>query len=159
MVQLLGMENLAQSILRVMEINILDPLPHDRDYFESHLSFVRNYYQKVSSGKCLMFCSQYFRYFLRFKNNEKIIPQPLAQMILLRWDICARSLDENRIRLSGLNFSNISVRNFSCWCWEDISLLAALVMKENLPSVYLGENSLKNIFVSHSMDSRFRTDL
>ena len=31
--------------------DILDPLPHDRDYFESHLTFVKNYYQKVSNGK------------------------------------------------------------------------------------------------------------
>lgn len=31
--------------------NILDPLPHDKDYFESHLTFVKNYFQKVSNGK------------------------------------------------------------------------------------------------------------
>jgi hypothetical protein len=30
---------------------ILDPLPHDRTYFESHLEFVKNYFSKVSKGK------------------------------------------------------------------------------------------------------------
>ncbi|MFO7524299.1 MAG: hypothetical protein R6W68_02490, partial [Ignavibacteriaceae bacterium] len=29
---------------------ILDPLPHDQQYFEDHLEFVRNYYNKVSNG-------------------------------------------------------------------------------------------------------------
>ena len=30
---------------------ILDPLPHDKKYFENHLKFVQNYYEKVSDGK------------------------------------------------------------------------------------------------------------
>ncbi len=28
--------------------DILDPLPHDQSYFESHLQFVQNYFEKVS---------------------------------------------------------------------------------------------------------------
>ncbi|MFN3695468.1 MAG: hypothetical protein ACK4UV_10705, partial [Ignavibacterium sp.] len=31
--------------------SILDPLPHDRNYFESHLEFVKNYFRKVSDNK------------------------------------------------------------------------------------------------------------
>ncbi|MBP1682545.1 MAG: hypothetical protein H6Q27_108, partial [Ignavibacteriaceae bacterium] len=31
--------------------DILDPLPHDKNYFESHLHFVQNYFAKVSKGK------------------------------------------------------------------------------------------------------------
>ena len=30
---------------------ILDPLPHNKEYFESHLLFVKNYFDKVSKGK------------------------------------------------------------------------------------------------------------
>ena len=30
---------------------ILDPLPHDKAYFEAHLEFVKNYFNKVSGGK------------------------------------------------------------------------------------------------------------
>src|ERR1035437_2247755 len=30
---------------------ILDPLPHDKQYFESHLEFTKNYFRKVSNGK------------------------------------------------------------------------------------------------------------
>ena len=30
---------------------ILDPLPHDQQYFESHLEFAKNYFRKVSKGK------------------------------------------------------------------------------------------------------------
>lgn len=29
---------------------IIDPLPHNRPYFEAHLEFVQNYYEKVSNG-------------------------------------------------------------------------------------------------------------
>jgi hypothetical protein len=28
----------------------IDPLPHDRSYFESHLTFAKNYFEKVSGG-------------------------------------------------------------------------------------------------------------
>ncbi len=30
---------------------ILDPLPHDLNYFRKHLSFAKNYFSKVSKGK------------------------------------------------------------------------------------------------------------
>src|SRR3989339_1176819 len=30
---------------------ILDPLPHNADYFSDHLLFAKNYYQKISRGK------------------------------------------------------------------------------------------------------------
>src|SRR3989339_162304 len=30
---------------------ILDPLPHNKEYFESHLLFVKNYFDKISKGK------------------------------------------------------------------------------------------------------------
>src|SRR5690606_7787615 len=30
--------------------SIIDPLPHDRNYFEAHLEFVKNYFNKVSYG-------------------------------------------------------------------------------------------------------------
>ena len=30
---------------------IIDPLPHDRGYFEAHLEFAKNYFQTVSDGK------------------------------------------------------------------------------------------------------------
>ncbi|TVQ72472.1 MAG: T9SS C-terminal target domain-containing protein [Balneolaceae bacterium] len=30
---------------------IIDPLPHDRGYFEAHLEFAKNYFQTVSGGK------------------------------------------------------------------------------------------------------------
>ena len=33
------------------ENDILDPLPHDKQYFESHLQFAKNYFQKVSKGR------------------------------------------------------------------------------------------------------------
>ncbi|MCW8849603.1 MAG: hypothetical protein OQJ81_06440, partial [Melioribacteraceae bacterium] len=31
--------------------DIIDPLPHDKNYFEDHLQFAKNYYDKVSNGK------------------------------------------------------------------------------------------------------------
>ncbi len=31
--------------------SIIDPLPHNKPYFESHLDFVKNYFNKVSKGK------------------------------------------------------------------------------------------------------------
>ena len=31
--------------------SIIDPLPHDKQYFENHLLFAKNYYSKVSENK------------------------------------------------------------------------------------------------------------
>jgi hypothetical protein len=33
---------------------ILDPLPHDKNYFEAHLEFVKNYFRKVSKGNLII---------------------------------------------------------------------------------------------------------
>ena len=33
---------------------IIDPSPHDRQYFLDHLTFVKNYFQKVSKGKVIV---------------------------------------------------------------------------------------------------------
>ena len=32
-------------------MKILVPLPHNKQYFESHLFFVKNYFDKISKGK------------------------------------------------------------------------------------------------------------
>ncbi len=31
--------------------DIIDPLPHNKNYFEDHLQFAKNYFDKVSNGK------------------------------------------------------------------------------------------------------------
>ena len=58
--------------------NILDPLPHDKSYFEAHLEFVKNYFAKVSNGKLavkytvlpvVITVSQQMRYYSTSSNN------------------------------------------------------------------------------------------
>ena len=34
--------------------SILDPLPHNQNYFSEHLEFVKNYFEKVSEGKLIV---------------------------------------------------------------------------------------------------------
>jgi hypothetical protein len=127
--------------------NILDPLPHDRDYFESHLSFVRNYYQKVSSGKVnvqFTILPDTFSVSKTMRNYSPIPGSddftPMGQYAQEVWAIADQMYQ-------GLNFSEYNLFViFHAGVGRDISLPGSIGNERDLPSVYLGENSLKNIF-------------
>jgi len=47
--------------------NILDPLPHDKSYFESHLTFVKNYLKKFLTVKQMYHLQSFRIHFLFLK--------------------------------------------------------------------------------------------
>lgn len=127
--------------------DILDPLPHDRDYFESHLTFVKNYYQKVSNGKVEVQFTILPDTFSVSKTMRNYSPPPssddltpvgqFAQEVWVKADQLYPSFD-----FSDYNLFLI----FHAGVGRDISLPGSLGNERDLPSVYLSENSLKNIF-------------
>ena len=51
MMQQPGPESSALITQKAYGDTILDPLPHDANYFSDHLLFAKNYFRKVSNGK------------------------------------------------------------------------------------------------------------
>ncbi len=127
--------------------NILDPLPHDRNYFESHLEFVKNYFRKVSDNKLIV---EYFvlpdtfsvsqtmrNYSPAPKSNDFT---PLGNFSQEVWSIA------NQLYPS-FDFSEYDLFIiFHAGVGRDITLPGSLGNERDLPSVYLSENALKEIF-------------
>ncbi len=127
--------------------NILDPLPHDRDYFESHLSFVRNYFQKVSRGKVSVLFTILPDTFSVSKTMRNYSPNPGSDDFTPMGQYAEEVWTKADQIYPGLNFSEYNLFViFHAGVGRDISLPGSIGNERDLPSVYLSENSLKNIF-------------
>ncbi|MEO8399010.1 MAG: T9SS type A sorting domain-containing protein [Ignavibacteriaceae bacterium] len=126
---------------------ILDPLPHNKQYFEAHLEFVKNYYQKVS-GKNLTIIyqilpdtfsvSQTMRNFTPANNSNDFTP--IGDFSKEVW-----ALADNKY--PGFNFSDFNVfLIFHAGVGRDISLPGSLGTEKDIPSIYLGLNGFKKIY-------------
>lgn len=127
--------------------SILDPLPHERNYFESHLEFVKNYFTKVSDNKLTVdyfilpdtfSVSQTMRnYSPAPKSNDFA---PLGNFSQEVWSIA------NQLYPT-FDFSEYDLFIiFHAGVGRDITLPGSLGNERDLPSVYLSENALKEIF-------------
>ena len=129
--------------------DILDPLPHDRDYFESHLTFVKNYYQKVSNGKVDVQFTILPDTFSVTKTMRNYSPAPGSDDFTPMGQFAEEVWTKADAMYPGLTFSDYNLFViFHAGVGRDISLPGSLGNERDLPSVYLGENSLKNIFGS-----------
>jgi hypothetical protein len=127
--------------------DILDPLPHDKDYFESHLTFAKNYFEKVSKGKVNLSFTVLPDTFSVSKTMRNYSPAsnstdftPLGQFAQEVWSK-ADQLNP------GFNFSDYDIfLIFHAGVGRDITLPGSLGNERDLPSVYLNESAFKNIF-------------
>jgi len=127
--------------------NILDPLPHDKNYFETHLEFVKNYFAKVSKGQLVI---QYtvlpdtFSVPDRMRNYSPPPGSdnftPLADFSVEAWGI-ADSI------YSGYNFSDYDVfLIFHAGVGRDVSVPGSIGNERDLPSIYLSYPAFKEIY-------------
>ena len=127
---------------------ILDPLPHDKRYFENHLEFVKNYYEKVSNGNLnisytildgIVTVSQTMRNYtppLDDVNDHT----PLGEYAEEVWQLVDQrhpNVDYSQYDLFFILHAGVG---------KDISLPTSLGNERDLPSVYLSPKSLQNIF-------------
>lgn len=129
--------------------SILDPLPHDKAYFESHLEFVKNYFHSVSKGNLTIeytvlpdtfSVSQTMRNYSPAINSTDFTP--LGNFSKEVWET-ADSM------YPFFDFSAFDVFTiFHAGVGRDISLPGSLGNERDLPSVYLSKNALKEIFGS-----------
>jgi hypothetical protein len=125
---------------------ILDPLPHNKSYFEAHLEFVKNYFDKVSRGKTVI---EYFVLPDTFSVSQTMrnyAPEPnsddfntLAAFSQEVWNIADAAYPD-------FDFSSYDVFTiFHAGVGRDVTLPGSVGDERDLPSVYLGINALKNI--------------
>lgn len=124
--------------------NILDPLPHDKSYFEDHLTFVKNYFSKVSNGKVNIVFTVLPDTLTVSKTMRNYSPAgnflPLAEFAAEVWNLADK-------KNPGFNFSNYNVfLIFHAGVGRDITLPGSLGNERDLPSIYLNEKSFKNIY-------------
>lgn len=127
--------------------DILDPLPHNKEYFESHMTFVKNYYQNVSKGKVHVSFTMLPDTFSVSKTMRNFAPDINSTDFIALGQFAQEVWAKADQMNPGFKFSDYNVFIiFHAGVGRDISLPGSLGNERDLPSVYLSENSLKNIF-------------
>lgn len=125
---------------------ILDPLPHDANYFSDHLLFAKNYFQKASKGKLNI--------------SYKVLPEVITVSKTMREyspgyqskDLKPlANLSEEVWKLADQKFSNIDFSKFDLFIIFHAGVSSGLDLgifsiDRNLPSLYLSNNSFKQIY-------------
>jgi len=127
--------------------SIIDPLPHDANYFRSHLEFAKRYFSKVSNGKVtvnynvlpqVLTVSQTMRNYSPDKKTNDY--SPLADFAAEVWE------------LADNNFSNVDFGNYDLFIifhagvGGEVLLPGSLGNEKDLPSLFFNEFSLKSIY-------------
>ena len=127
--------------------DILDPLPHDQQYFESHLQFAKNYFQKVSKGKLeieftvlpeTLSVPDRMRNYSPAPGSDDFTP--LANFSVEAWTIA----DSAYPRFAFNTFDVFLI--FHAGVGRDVTLPGSIGNERDLPSVYLSENAFKDIY-------------
>ena len=127
--------------------DIIDPVPHNKSYFESHLLFAKNYFAKVSKGNLTIEYSVLPDTFSVTQTMRNYSPAPgdndftpLADFSQEAWTLA----DQNN---PGFQFSNYDLfLIFHAGVGRDVSLPGSIGNERDLPSVYLSESAFKNIY-------------
>jgi len=126
---------------------IIDPLPHDANYFSDHLQFAKNYFEKVSNGKAnivYQFLPQVVTVSKTMRNYSPPVNSTdftaIAEFMKEVWD--SASAKNSSFNFSAFNLFAI----FHAGVGRDISLPGSLGNEKDLPSVYLGLQALQKYF-------------
>lgn len=126
---------------------ILDPLPHDVNYFSNHMLFAQNYFRKVSKGKAnisydflpgIITVSQPMRNYSPAQSSETF--SELGNLAQEVWQLA----DQN---FADVNYGDYDLFFiFHAGVGRDIVEVTADFGRFDLPSIYLSNNQLKKIF-------------
>ncbi|MBK9099621.1 MAG: T9SS type A sorting domain-containing protein [bacterium] len=127
--------------------DILDPLPHDKKYFESHLLFVKNYFAKVSKGKLEIEYTVLPDTFSVSDRMRNYSPDPGSDDFTNIADFAVEAWTKADQVYPGFNFSDYDVfLIFHAGVGRDISLPGSIGNERDLPSLYLSDNAFKEIY-------------
>ncbi|MEX1121518.1 MAG: hypothetical protein WED82_05260, partial [Balneolales bacterium] len=131
---------------------IIDPLPHDRFYFEAHLEFVKNYYERVSNGKLdvdYMVLPDVYQL-----DEEMAAYSPLGEdgdenykLAHLTQETWAKVAAQGDFDASAYDQEQTMFVIFHAGAGRDLELLGTSLNKtpQDIPSVYLGHNTLERL--------------
>ncbi|HZW39746.1 MAG TPA: T9SS type A sorting domain-containing protein [Ignavibacteriaceae bacterium] len=126
---------------------ILDPLPHNKPYFESHLEFVKNYFTKVSKGKLKVSYNVLPDVITVSKTMRNYTPPAKVEDFTNLGTFANEVWTKVDSAYQNINFSDYDVfLIFHAGVGRDISLPGSLNIERDLPSVYLGLKTLKGIY-------------
>ncbi len=126
---------------------IIDPYPHDVNYFENHLEFAKNYFKKVSRDKLnisykvlpvIITVSQIMRNYAPPPTNPNDLSNlaKLAKEVWYKVDSVFTDLDFSEFDLFIIFHAGVGNAYYP---------QGRLGLERDLPSVYLSENTLKSI--------------
>ncbi|MDX1671670.1 MAG: T9SS type A sorting domain-containing protein [Balneolaceae bacterium] len=129
----------------------IDPLPHNRDYFESHLRFVNNYFESVSGGQLNLDFSvhpqpvrldQPMSFYA--PTGEQFTARKLA---LLARDTWQKVEEAGGFDDGGLHPEHTAFVIFHAGVGRDIQLTGTTLDKtpQDIPSIYLSKQSLSEL--------------
>ncbi len=127
--------------------DILDPLPHDKKYFESHLQFVKNYFNKVSKGKLEIEYTVLPDTFSVSDRMRNYSPAPGSEDFTPIANFSVEAWTKADQQYPGFSFSDYDVfLIFHAGVGRDISLPGSIGNERDLPSVYLSDKAFKEIY-------------
>ncbi len=127
--------------------DILDPLPHDKPYFESHLLFTKNYFEKVSNGKLIIQYTVLPGILTVSKTMRNYSPPSNSTDYTLLANFCKEVWHLADSTYSGFDFSQFNLFTiFHAGAGRDVIIPGTLGNEHNIPSLYLGEKSFKNVY-------------
>jgi hypothetical protein len=127
----------------------VDAPPHDSAYFANHLEFLKNYYYKSSKGKLVIkyqLLANIRNLPLEMKDYSPDREGSLNNMGRLFFD--AWSSVDSVVNFSGIDPSKSAFIIFHAGAGRDVDLLSQGIFEgqQDIPSIYLGLNSLKSIY-------------
>ncbi|MCG6915667.1 T9SS type A sorting domain-containing protein [bacterium BMS3Abin03] len=129
--------------------SILDPLPHNDEYFKSHIQFVKNYFSKVSNGKLAVEYTILEDTFSVSQAMRNYSPPPGSNDFTSLADFSVEAWTKADQVYPAFNFSAYNVFIiFHAGVGRDVSLPGSIGNERDLPSVYLSQSAFKNIYGS-----------
>ena len=128
---------------------ILDPMPHDQQYFMSHLEFAQNYFRKCSNGKLTVDFTVLPDTITVSKTIRDYSPADNSTDFTGLGNLSSEVWTKADQTHPGFNFADYDLFViFHAGVGRDISLPGSLGTERDLPSVYLGQNAIQKIFGS-----------
>jgi hypothetical protein len=127
--------------------SIVDPLPHNKDYFLAHLEFVKNYYKKVSNGKQVIIFEVLPNSVTLSKTMRNYSPPIKSTDFTVMGDFIQETWKLADSANPGFNFSSYNLFFiFHAGVGRDISLPGSLGNERDLPSIYFNLKSLQKFY-------------
>ncbi len=127
----------------------VDAPPHDSLYFLYHLEFLKNYYYKASKGNLIIIYRMLTvtRYLPNFMSSYSPVGNEGLQKLGALFNDTWRSVD-SVVDFTGINPDKAAFAIFHAGVGRDIDLRSQGIIQGELdiPSIYLGLNSLKSIY-------------